>query len=219
MSVRSDPIRILVADDHTLVRKGICSLLRDMEGVQVVAEAADGQEALRLIETQQPDVVFLDIAMPQLNGMEVVARVKKKYSAVRVVMLSMHENPEDVRKALQAGADGYLVKGASIAELEVAIQAVLRGDVYLSSAVSRGVISEPLPGDGDARGPLEKLTSRQREILQLIAEGHSTKEIAAILNLGVKTVATHRMQVMERLDIHDVAGLVRLAIRLRLISP
>jgi DNA-binding NarL/FixJ family response regulator len=221
------PTRVLLAEDHTLVRAGIRALLQNLTGIQVVAEASDGREALRLIKTYQPDVVLMDIAMAGLNGLEATARVTKEFPTVRVIMLSMHSNEEYVAQALRAGAAGYLLKDAVAAELELAVTAVARGETYLSPAVSKHVIADYLrrtgdreaSGGGGATPASELLTPRQREILQLIAEGRSTKEIASILHLSVKTVETHRTQLMARLDIHDVAGLVRYAIRIGLVTP
>jgi DNA-binding NarL/FixJ family response regulator len=206
-------IRILLADDHTLVRAGIRSLVQSLPGVQVVAEAGDGREALSLIETHQPDVALLDIAMPGLNGLEVAAQVADNFPFVRVLILSMHATEEYVLRALRAGAAGYLLKDADTAELELAIKAVTNGETYLSPAVSKHVTEYVRRiGEGE-HSTLERLTPRQREVLQLVAEGHTTQEIARLMNLSVKTVETHRTQLMDRLDIHDIAGLVRYAVR------
>jgi DNA-binding NarL/FixJ family response regulator len=213
------PIRILLADDHTLVRAGICSLIKNMEGTEVIAEAGDGREALRLVRTHRPDVVLMDVAMPGLNGLEATARIAKKFPHVRVIILSMHINEEYVLQALRAGAAGYLVKGADAAELEIAIRAVARGETYLSPTVSKHVVTDYIQRISGETTSLELLTPRQREVLQLIAEGYSTKKIAHTLKISVKTVETHRMQLMERLDIHDIAGLVRYAIRIGLVKP
>ncbi len=213
------PIRILLADDHTLVRAGISSLLKNLEGVEVIAEASDGREALRLVRVHRPDVVLMDIAMPGLNGLEAAARIAKIFPHVRVIILSMHVNEEYVLQALRAGAAGYLVKGADAAELEVAIRAVARGETYLSPTVSKHVVTDYIQRISGETTSLELLTPRQREVLQLIAEGYSTKKIAHTLKISVKTVETHRMQLMERLDIHDIAGLVRYAIRVGLVKP
>jgi len=213
------PIRILLADDHTLVRAGICSLIKNMEGTEVIAEAGDGREALRLVRTHRPDVVLMDVAMPGLNGLEATARIAKKFPHVRVIILSMHINEEYVLQALRAGAAGYLVKGADAAELEIAIRAVARGETYLSPTVSKHVVTDYIQRISGETTSLELLTPRQREVLQLIAEGYSTKKIASTLKISVKTVETHRMQLMERLDIHDIAGLVRYAIRVGLVKP
>ncbi|OUL30325.1 response regulator transcription factor [Nostoc sp. 106C] len=210
-------IRILLADNHTLVRAGLRALLQNIEGIQVIAEAGDGREALRLIAEYQPDVVLMDIAMPEMNGLEAAAHVVKEFPQVRVIMLSMHANEEYVLQALRIGAMGYLLKDAGISELEVAIRAICQGETYLSPAVSKHVVANYLQRVSDESSSLTQLTSRQREILQLIAEGRSTKEIAELLYISVKTVETHRMQLMKRLDIHDVAGLVRYAIRMGLV--
>jgi DNA-binding NarL/FixJ family response regulator len=207
------PIRILLADDHALVRAGFCALLKTLPGVEVVGEAADGREALALVKTHLPDLVLMDISMAGLNGLEATAQIVKDYPNVRVLMVSAHANEDYVKQALRAGAAGYLLKHAAFSELELAIQAAVRGETYLSPAVSKQVIADYIRRVGDEASPLELLTPRQREILQLIAEGHSTKEIARILHVSVKTVETHRTQLMERLDIHGVAGLVRYAIR------
>jgi len=206
-------IRILLADDHTLVRAGIRSLVQAIPGIQVVAEAGDGREALSLIETHQPDVALLDIAMPGLNGLEVAAQVADNFPFVRVMILSMHATEEYVLRALRAGAAGYLLKDADTAELELAIKAVTRGETYLSPAVSKHVTEYVRRVGEETHSTLERLTPRQREVLQLVAEGHTTQEIARMMNLSVKTVETHRTQLMERLDIHDIAGLVRYAVR------
>ena len=219
------PVRILLAEDHTLVRAGIRALLQSLPGVEVVAEASDGREALRLVESHRPDIVFMDIAMSGMNGLEATTRVVRDFAEVHVIILSMHANEEYVLQALRAGASGYLLKDAGTAELELAVMAVARGETYLSPAVSKHVIDEYMrrvsggATDSDSEGnPFDRLTPRQREILQLIAEGHTMNDIARTLNISLKTVETHRAQLMERLDIHDVPGLVRYAIRIGLIS-
>jgi DNA-binding NarL/FixJ family response regulator len=219
------PLNVLLADDHTLVRAGIRVLLQGLPGVAVVAEAGDGHEALQLIQRHRPDVVLMDIAMSGLNGLEVTARVSKDFPGVQVIMLSMHGNEEYVMRALQAGAAGYLLKDAAAAELELALRAVTRGEMYLSPAVSKHLVSymrRIQDGEANTLGATarqaDELTPRQRETLQLIAEGKTTKEIATLLTLSVKTVETHRTQLMDRLNIHDIAGLVRYAIRTGLVS-
>ncbi len=211
-------IRTLIADDHTIVRAGIRSLLEKLPDVVVVGEASDGRELLSMMKQRQPNLVLTDIAMPNLNGIETAARIVKDFPHVKVIILSMHANEEYVARALRAGASGYLLKNAATAELEVAVRAVARGETYLSPLISKHVISNYLARDEEGRGQPVTLTARQREILQLVAEGKSTKEIAAMLNLGVKTIETHRAQLMERLDIHDVPGLVRYAMRIGVIS-
>ncbi len=215
----------MLADDHTLVRAGIRSLLEGLEHIEVVAETGDGREALRLAKACEPDVVLMDIGMPVMNGLEATARITKDLPNVHVIILSMHASEEYVWQALRAGATGYLLKDADAAELEIAVRSAIQGQTYLSPAISKQVVTDyvrRVSGEVDANqfgsNPFEILTSRQREILQLIAEGNSTKEIAQILKLSIKTVETHRAQLMERLDIHEVAGLVRYAIRTGLIK-
>jgi DNA-binding NarL/FixJ family response regulator len=206
------PIRVFLADDHTLIRAGIRGLLDGLDGIEVAGEAGDGQEALRLAQLLSPDVMLLDIAMPGLTGLEVTSRLAKLESPPRVVILSMHTSEEYVLQALRAGAAGYLLKGSAVAELELAIRAVARGDTYLSPSVSKHVIDEYVSRT-DAADPLAILTPRQREILQLVAEGHTSKEIAERIGVSHRTVETHRNQLMKRLGIHDLTGLVRFAVR------
>ena len=212
-------IRILIADDHTLVRAGFRSLLEKLDGCEVVADVGDGREALRLLEQLQPDVVLMDVKMPGLNGLEATARITRDYPNVRVVILSMYTNEEYVIQALRAGAVGYLLKDAAIPELHLAVQAAVRGEMYLSPAISKRVLMDYVQLVGGGGGMLDALTGRQREVLQLIAEGHTIKEVAQILQISVKTAEAHRTQLMERLDIHDVTGLVRFAIRVGLVTP
>ena len=212
------PIRVLLADDHALVRAGFRALLQSLPDMEVVAEAGDGREALRLIGLHQPDVVLMDIGMPGLNGLEAAARIVEESPHIRVIILSMHATEEYVLRALRAGAGGYLLKDAGTAELELAVRAVVRGEMYLSPAVSKHVIAEYVQRVSSEPNSLEQLSPRHREILQLIAEGQTTKEIAQTLGLSVKTIETYRTQLMERLDIHDIAGLVRYAIRMGLIT-
>lgn len=213
------PIRILLADDHDLVRAGIRALLQGLDGIEVVAEASNGRQALALVEQLHPDVILMDIMMPELNGLDATAQVVARFPEVRVVVLSMNASEEYVLQALRAGAAGYLLKNISPAELERAVRAVARGESYLSPAISQHVIAAYLQRTGGGTSPLERLTPRQREILQLVAEGNTSKEIARKLALSVKTVETHRTQLMEALDIHDIAGLVRYAIRMGVVTP
>jgi len=212
------PIRLLLADDHTLVRAGIRSLLESVEGVEVIAETGDGRETLELIAKHRPDVALIDIGMPGMNGLEVAQRAAQESPRTRIVILSMHGDENHVNRALRAGVAGYLLKGAAVAELPLALQSVMRGETYLTPKISKHVVDALLRDTEEESTPLQSLTERQREILQLIAEGHSTKEIAGILEVSTKTVETHRMRLMERLDIHDVPGLVRFAIRAGLVS-
>jgi DNA-binding NarL/FixJ family response regulator len=213
------PIRVLLADDHTLVRAGIRSLLEGLENVEVVGEAGDGQEAVRLAESLRPDVVLLDVGMPGLNGLDVAARLVIHDPSIRVLILSMHTSEEYVLRALRAGCAGYLLKGSAVAELEIAVRAVARGETYLSPAVSKHVMDDYVRRTGGATDPIDALTPRQREVLQLVAEGNTSKDIADRLGLSFKTVEAHRAQIMERLGLHDVAGLVRFAMRMGLVRP
>jgi DNA-binding NarL/FixJ family response regulator len=211
-------VRVLLVEDHALVRTGIRRLLDDMLGIEVVGEAVDGREAIELAETTRPDVVLMDITMPGLNGLGALTRILRGDPRTRVVMLSMHDNEEYVAHALRAGAAGYLLKSAAPGELELCIRAVARGGSYLSPDVSRHVVSDYVRRAGGERSSLERLTPRQVEILQLIAEGNSNREIARLLALSVKTIESHRAQLMERLDLHDAAGIVRYAVRTGLVA-
>jgi DNA-binding NarL/FixJ family response regulator len=212
------PVRVLLADDHKLVCAGMRLLLEGFDGVQVVAEAHDGREALSLIKVHHPDLVLMDVAMKGLNGLEATAQVKREFPQVRVVMLSMYSSEEHVLQALRAGASGYLLKDAATQELELAVRTVMRGEIYLSPPVSKQVIGDYVQRICQEQKPTDELSPRQREILQLIAEGHSTKEIAHRLHLSIKTVETHRAQLMKRLGIYEIAGLVRCAIRMGLVT-
>jgi DNA-binding NarL/FixJ family response regulator len=211
-------IRVLLVDDHKLFRAGIRSLLQTLNGVDIVAEASDGRDALQQIEAHRPDVVLMDVMMPGLNGLDATARVTRTCPATRVVMLSMNAGEDSVLQALRAGAAGYLVKTADPAELELAIRAVARGETFLSSAISQHVVAACLGRLNKEKTSLERLMPRQREVLQLIAEGHSTKEIAKELGISRKTAETYRTELMKELDIHDIASLTRYALRMG-VSP
>lgn len=213
-----DPIRILLADDHKLVRAGIRSLLERLSDIEVVAEASDGREALRLIEEHRPQIVLMDIAMPELNGLEATRRVAKTFPDVSVIILSIYSDEEHVYQALRAGASGYLLKGAAIEELELAIRAVAQRETYLSPPVSKHVIMEYVRRTGADTRSSERLSPRQTEVLQLIAEGKSMKQIALGLSISVKTVESHRSALMTRIGVWDVAGLVRYAVKIGLID-
>jgi DNA-binding NarL/FixJ family response regulator len=213
------PIRVVLAENHTLVRKGLDALLADEPDIQVVGEAQDGREALRQVEALRPDVVLMDISMPGLNGLEATRQIVRRYAGVRVLMLTMHADEAYILEALKAGASGYLLKEAAPEELVLAIGAVARGESFLSPPISRTVITQYLRHDLSAPDEsLERLTEREREVLQLVAEGHNNREIAALLSLSVKTVENHRAHLMDKLDIHTVAGLTQYAIRHRLIE-
>ncbi|MDH4173858.1 MAG: response regulator transcription factor [Betaproteobacteria bacterium] len=211
-------LRVLLVDDHALVRAGMRSLLRDIGDVEVVAEASDGAEALTAAERERPDVVLMDIAMKGMNGLEAAARLRERQPEAKIIILSMHTSEEYVLLALRAGAAAYLIKDSATSELELALKCVMRGETYLSPAISRQVVDGYVQRVGVGAGP-DPLTPRQRDVLKRVAEGRSTKEIAFDLNLSVKTVETHRAQIMERLGIRDVAGLVRYAMRTGLVPP
>lgn len=216
MHAKTKTMRVLLADDHALFRAGLRALLQSLDGVQVVAETGNGYDAIQLVERERPSLVLMDIAIPGLTGLEATARITKAWPQVRVIILSMHANEEYVRQALRAGASGYLLKGAEPSELELALKAVMQGETYLTPSVSKKVVDDYLrQGRASTKGGA--LTPRQSEVLKLIAEGRSTKEIAGKLGLSAKTVEGHRAELMRRLEIHDVAGLVRYAIRTGLV--
>ena len=212
------PIRVLLVDDHALLRAGIRALLDGLEGIEVVGEAADGLRALEMVEALRPDLLLTDIAMPGLDGLELTARLARDFTQTRALILSMHTENEYATKALRAGAAGYLVKDAGTAELELALRAVARGESYLSPVVSKHVVAGYAQLAEAHAATSDPLTPRQREVLKLIAEGQTTKAIARRLDISVKTADTHRVQLMERLGIHDIAGLVRYAIRVGLVT-
>lgn len=206
-------IRLVIVDDHTLVRAGIRALLQKIPGVKVVAESNNGPFALRMVEKYSPDIVLLDIEMPGMNGLEVTAHISQDFPKSRVIILSMHEDQEYVMRAIRAGAAGYLLKGSSTPELELAITAVADGQTFLSPAAAKHVVGDLARRNTQSPSPLESLSPRQRQVVKLLATGHSRKEIAAQLKVSVKTVDTHRAQCMEKLQVHDLASLVRFAIR------
>lgn len=211
--------RILLADDHALVRAGIRSLLESLPGVEVVGEAGDGVEALERVRRDPPDAILLDITLPALNGLDVAARITRLEVPTRILMLSMHASPEYAARALAAGAAGYLNKDSAFDELATALDAICSGKRYLCKALDPQLVQEFERRAGRGESELEVLTSRQRQILQLVAEGHGTRQIAERLFLSVKTVEAHRGQIMQRLGIFDVPGLVRFAIRNGLLPP
>jgi two-component system response regulator NreC len=208
-------IKVLLADDHTIVRKGLRSLLDAEDDMVVIGEADDGKQAIELVEQKKPEIVVMDIGMPVLNGLEATRRILKKHPGTKVLILTMHTNEEYVFEILRAGASGYIVKKAAPTELVTAIRSVDKGDSFLSPAISRKVIDEYLERAGEEKreDPFDLLTDREREVLQLIAEGSSTREIAGKLFISPKTVETHRTHLMEKLDLHGTADLTRYAIR------
>jgi two-component system, NarL family, response regulator NreC len=209
------PTRLLLAEDHVLVRQGLRVLL-EQAGMVVIGEASDGLEALQLAQVHQPDVAIMDITMPHLNGLETARRLREVAPQTKVLVLSMHTEEPYVLEALQAGAVGYVLKTQAAADIVQAIHAALQGAIYLSPQVTIGVVQAYLSG---STLPQDPLTSREREIVQRIAEGQTTKEIAAHLGLSVKTVESHRINLMRKLDIHETATLVRYAIRRGLTTP
>jgi DNA-binding NarL/FixJ family response regulator len=213
----TNPLRVLIADDQLLVRAGICQLLKTLPDVVVVGEASDGHEALRLIETERPDIVLMDTTMPLMNGLEATIVAKKRFPGVKVIILSEHSSEEFVFRALRSGADGFVLKNDSVGELYTAIESVARGGEHLSPRVTKKVIVGYLGGQEGGDELIKQLTPRQREVLQLIAEGHSTKEIARKLDVSVNTVKTHRLKLMEKLGVHEIAGVVRYAVRVGVI--
>src|SRR5215470_2931703 len=190
------PVRVLLADDHKLVRAGFRAMLDALGGIQVVGETGDGREALELIQKHRPDVALLDITMPSLTGLEVATRVANEVAGVRIVILSMHTDTEYIARAVRAGVSGYLLKNADPVELELALRAAVDGEMYLSPSVSKQLVEDYARRIEGEKGSQSLLTARQREILQLIAEGKATKDIAVTLNLSVKTVETHRKDLM-----------------------
>jgi DNA-binding NarL/FixJ family response regulator len=210
---------IVVADDHKIVREGIRKLLETREDFEVIGEASDGEEAVQMVLEKQPDVALMDIWMPRLSGIDATRRIGKRGLDTKVLVLSMHESRTYVEEVLRAGAAGYIVKNAASSDLLAAIDAVRDGASYLSPAITQQVVDAiARPGDVAPSG-VATLTDREREVLQLIAEGLSSKEIATMLGVSLKTVDSHRSNLMEKLDIHKVSGLVRFAIRAGLVEP
>ena len=209
------PTRIVLADDHVLVRQGLKSLI-EREHFQVLAEASDGQEAVRLIEAQHPDVAVLDISMPVLNGIDAARGLSRSAPKTKVILLTQHEEEQYIHEALEAGVKGYVLKNQVANDLIQAIRQVCRGEFYLSPGISRAVM-EAYRNKSDK--PADPLTVRERQVLQLIAEGKSTKDTASVLGISVKTAESHRMRLMQKLNIHETASLVRYAVRRGLIQP
>jgi len=214
-----EKIRILLADDHTLVRSGIRSLLEDEPGLDVIGEAEDGRTAVSMASQLKPDVVIMDIAMPLLNGLEATRQIKIQCPDVKVLILSMHDNEEYIRQVLEAGAMGYILKDAAARELISAVQSVYRGEAVLSPAVTRLVIEDYLRWGGTRpQDEGDGLSPREREVLQLIAEGYTNKQIAEILSISIKTVQAHRNSLMGKLDLHDRGELIKYAIQKKIIE-
>ena len=210
--------KIILADDHVLIRAGIRSLLEESKDMEVVAEACDGRQAIAMVKKHMPDVAIIDVTMPDLNGLEATEQIKREFPGVWVLMLSAYDELDFVVQALKAGASGYLLKDAAREELALAVKVALRGQIYLTPAISRPIIEQYVQYSRPQPCSISVLTPRLREILKHIAEGKRTKEIAFQLGVSIKTVEAHRAILMERLNIHDVAGLVRYALRVGLIS-
>lgn len=214
-----EKIRVLLADDHTIVRKGLRALLEGEAGIEVIGEAEDGREAVRMVQQLLPDVALMDLSMPGLSGLEATRQIKKRFPEVKVVVLTRYASEEYVFQILRAGASGYVVKKAAPTELVLAIQSAYRGDSFLSPAISRPVIEEYIrQAEAMEENSYDRLTNREREVLQLIAEGHSSREIAELLHITDRTVRTHRGHLMDKLDIHSTAELAQYAIRKGIVS-
>jgi two-component system response regulator NreC len=214
-----DKIRILLADDHTILRDGIRSLLEDESDMTVIGEAEDGHSAVKLVKKLDPDVVLMDIAMPLLNGLEATRQIKRDNPQTKVLILTMHENEEYIRQVLAIGAMGYILKDAAARELLGAIRAVYRGEAVLSPAITRLVIEDYLRwGDLQPESDSSGLSPREREVLQLVAEGYTNKQIAEILSISIKTVQAHRSNLMSKLDLHDRGELIKYAIQKKIIE-
>jgi DNA-binding NarL/FixJ family response regulator len=214
-SMLADPIRVLLAEDHLIVRQGLAALLAAQPGIEVVGEAEDGREAVAAAIRLHPRVVVMDLGMPGLNGVDATRQIRRESPDTFVLVLSMHSGEEHVRPAIRAGATGYLLKGSGLSDLVAAIRAVAAGEGFLSPSVAKILVRD---AQGDEEQAAGSLTGREREILQLVAEGRSSPDVARLLHLSVKTVEGHRGRIMAKLDIHDVAGLVRYAIRVGLVS-
>lgn len=213
--------KVLLVDDHTIVRQGLKALLDFQDGIEVVGEAEDGRQAIEKAKELVPDIIVIDITMPNLNGIEATRQLKKVNSEMKVLVLTVHDNEEYVHQILQAGASGYLLKESAVSDLVSAINAVKKGDIFLSPSISKVVVKDYIrhaAGESGDFDSLNVLTSREREVLQLIAEGNTNRAIAHVLKISNKTVDVHRSHIMEKLHIHDVTGLVKYSIRKGLIE-
>ncbi len=215
-----NPIKVLLAEDHTILRKGLCSLLNNNEGIEIVGEAENGRDALMLVEKYHPDIVLMDISMPILNGLEATRQIKKRFPQSHIIILTMHTNEEYIYEIIKSGASGYVIKKAAPEELVRAIHAVSQGKSFFSASVSNKIVEKLYQNKNDQENKLEfpSLTSREREVLQLIAEGHTNRKIADILFISQKTVEVHRFHIMTKLDLHSVASLTKYAIQKKIID-
>lgn len=214
----SKNIRTLLVDDHRIVREGIRSLLEAQEGINVVGEAENGRDAFKLVGELKPDVILMDISMPLLNGIEATRQIKRDFPKTRILILSLYDDEETIRQALAAGAMGYLTKDAATKELISAIQTVHNGEMVLSPAITRMVVEDYLRWADIKVDSSDKLTPREREVLQLIAEGYTNKEIAEILKIAIKTVKAHRANLMQKLNLHNKGDLIKYAIQKKIIE-
>ncbi len=213
-------IKVLLADDHTVVRQGIKSILNCESDMEVIAEAADGREALQTIEETSPDVAVMDISMPKLNGLEASRRILKSYPQIKVILLSMYKEEEYAKEAVKTGVHGYILKDNAVEELTEAIRKVVNDDYYFAPAILKSIVSSYREGlKVGEEEKFETLTDREREVLQLIAEGNTNQEIAQIISRSKETVRTHRANIMKKLEIHSVPGLVKFAVKKGIISP
>ncbi|MBZ0310304.1 MAG: response regulator transcription factor [Anaerolineae bacterium] len=212
-------VKILLAEDHTMVRAGIRLVISELDGFEVIGEADDGQQALEMTLKLKPDIVVMDIAMPRLNGLDAAERILRDCPGVKIAILSMYSTEQYVKRALQVGVSAYLLKKSAVAELQLAFQAMLRGERYLSPPIADMVVNELLSPRVDTSGGTESLTTREREIMQMIAEGYANQDIADHLSLSVHTVRTHRGNLMQKLNLHNQADIVRYAIQTGLIQP
>lgn len=212
------PNKVVLVDDHDIVRAGIRSLINEIHNVAVVGETGEGSETLSLVKSLQPQLVILDISLKGLNGIDVLGLIKKHDDKIKVLMLSMHDNVEYTARCLRKGAQGYLLKDSAGEELEIAIYKTLGGHTYVSQDIDKTLLTKLMSDQAPLGSALETLTPRQRHVLQLICEGYSTRQIADKVNVSIKTVETHRAHIMNRLNIFDVAGLVKFAMKEQLIS-
>jgi len=214
-------IKVVIAEDHTIVRKGLCALLQGEPDIEVVGEAENGREAIKVVESLSPDVVVMDIAMPGLNGLETTRQLKKRFPKLKILILTMHDNEEYIFETLRAGASGYLIKRSAPTDLIAAIQSVYRNESFLSPAISKKVIEGFVQSGANAlkeEADYTQLTTREREVLQLIAEGNANREIARLLHISIKTVESHKAHIMEKLNLRNIAELTQYAIRKGLIQ-
>ena len=214
-------IRIVIADDHNLIRQSIVSLLEQVEDIEVVGEAADGHETLKLTQRKRPDIVMVDIAMPLMNGIETTRQIREMATDTHVIILSMYSDEDVVRQALRSGAMGYLLKSSVVEELLIAIRSAHKGEIYLSPSIAQSMLSEYLQIEPATESMViqERLLSREREILQLVVEGHTNQDVAEILSVSTKTVERHRASLMKKLEVRNLPDLIRIALKHRLVFP